>query len=338
MSKSPPPYGSLPVRNNPKYLKQPKKPFTVPPMRGVSSRPPIQRAFSPPKSMSPTPLLLNGNGGNKSLDSPVVRRAKRSGALSPPPATSNPPRKSTSLNNIIVDDLEKSNDPADFANDKKNPLNSETDLLIDSCEEYLRNQEVQELGKEGEERSIQTLEDNKEKAVNSPRYGTLPKSMKKNISRSLVPRMRRMFERARSCEPSDLVPAKSESLVVKNRSRKRSLTPNTFIAPTNPSASATSSSSMLEGSEAKSSDGTESVSSFVALPSDMTGEGSITSEDKDPLPTCTKESPQQKKSTGLEGGGSFMNKCVSKVKNIIQGSGDNSNDTGQQHVVKKKDE
>ena len=183
--------------------------------------------------------------------------------------------------------------------------------LIDSCEQYL-------LKEERKESTTNEFAKMPLDIPNDNNTGTLPKAMKKNISRSLVPRMRRMFERARSCEPSDLQQASSVRLIrdSKRSNSKRSLTPNTFL-PLSPSSSVVSAEL-----EQQKSDGTESVSSFVALDGPTTLESNSESETENSNPNLqAKEDKNKNTRKSTDNNNSFVNKCVSKVKNIIHGDG-----------------
>ncbi len=175
-------------------------------------------------------------------------------------------------------------------------------------------------------------------ARNSSPYGTLPKVMKKNISRQIVPAMKRMFEKkARSVEPTE-VRLRIQTAATPTKVR-RSLSPAVIGGgggAASPSMVSTEQKDETATEESGKSDGTESVSSFVALNvddkdreakvregSDGTAEASVTAADDDEdASSWSVCSSERRNSTGggsTAGGAKkgFVNKCVSKVKNII---------------------
>jgi hypothetical protein len=141
-------------------------------------------------------------------------------------------------------------------------------------------------------------------------FSTLPRplSRHRNISRSLVPKMRRMFEKARSCDPD--------------------LPPQLKLTVPGSEAAAEASSSLAALSPplirpASHQDGTESArSSFVLLGPGGHGSGSGSGRSESSLAdsslTLGEGSPvlQDRKSRG------FVNKCVTKVKSFMGKSQD----------------
>ncbi len=190
----------------------------------------------------------------------------------------------------------------------------------------------------------------------SSNYGTLPKAMKKNISRSLVPQLRRMFERARSCEPEVLSPPSPTTAgptpAVRHKRRAqppsslalRHRRPSLSRDPVCTSPSATSATEDTGGEDADESsaaaattcdsssaltspksDGTESVSSFVAvshLGSDEDGDNSEAVGSREEGEEGEKSGSSGKRSDGVSSPSGFVNKCVSKVKNIMHSAKD----------------
>lgn len=133
-------------------------------------------------------------------------------------------------------------------------------------------------------------------------YGTLPKAMRKNISRSLVPKMRRMFERARSCEPGDMPQLRIHV--------------HSDCPPRAPSS--------------VTSDGTESVSSFVVVSSSSNPSSSLSEESPKPESAASSQSSKdlnERERSGSPSKRGFVNKCMSKVKSIISGPDDKPPDS-----------
>ena len=167
---------------------------------------------------------------------------------------------------------------------------------------------------------------------NSSSYGTLPKVMRKNISRQIVPAMKKMFEKkARSVEPSGSEIRLKIQTATPSRVR-RSLSP-AVTSPEPRKDEATTEES-----------GTESVSSFVAVSVDRTSEDKsakceaakspsvAAQESEDPdddassWSACSLERRNSSAADSSTAGGSvkkgFVNKYVSKVKNIIHSKGE----------------
>lgn len=180
--------------------------------------------------------------------------------------------------------------------------------IVDSCQEYLidnkeKQQSVPTIGLIEDVEPIEddpTTETLTDKSCNNSPYGTLPKPMRKNISRSLVPKMRRMFEKARSCEPAD-----SSFMPSTSRLSLRSLSPKP-------------SSTMTIETEDQKSDGTESASSFEVVsnvppptPTQATIEPNSQSTCAESKSKGPNVNPRVRKRKG------FVNKCVTRLQNMI---------------------
>jgi len=269
-------------------------------MGGAGGRPPLAGRQSPLNFTGRSSPLTAGTTGrnspllhkgmNKTGGSPVVRRVRKSSGIPKPSAQM---RKSVSLTNI--DSAEGNNDQAG--------------KLVESCQQYLseNNQqcpipELESLGQNEvrqikiervdahEEDTQQNLNFNEIETQAEPAYlgsyETLPirgSHSKKNISRLIVPKMRKMFEKARSCEP-DLHRAKvMQSPPLSPEDRRSEIT----------------------------FDGTESArDSFLMLSpaaatQSLTGSAQTLSENSDG------SGDHSNKSKG------FVNKCVHKMKNFM---------------------
>lgn len=139
--------------------------------------------------------------------------------------------------------------------------------------------------------------------VSSHSSKTLPKKLGRKNSNKFVPKMRRVFERARSLEPPEVM----QILVKVNMTPPP--TPRLFRAKT-PEAKSVLPVSTSE--DQLSSDGTESVSSFVAVsnPSFQEDSESVASSSNNDKPTTKQRS--------------FVNKCMSKVKHMFHVDQDQS--------------
>jgi hypothetical protein len=289
-----------------------------PPTSGVTA------ALPPLLMMPPLPAVVPSK---KIFDSPVVRRAKKVGHLT---ATPDPKmRRSLSLNQVDVIHIPGSvTTRADT-----------TEHLVDSCQQYLdENKKPATSGVVSEVDSADAIVVDRVDFVSgdhngSSPYGTLPKVMKKNISRSLVPAMKRMFEKkASSVEPSSSdirlrIPTSTPSRV------RRSLSPALATTATSPKPTKKENVTDVvgESDSGSKSDGTESVSSFVALSVEEGGGGGQKKQErKDSASTNRSDwdddfgegSSSLCSSSTLERSGSvskkgFVNKCMSKVKNMM---------------------
>jgi len=228
-------------------------------------------------------------GQSKIMNSPITRRVRK-------PATNLPThlmRKSMSLDNMAVNNPESAG------------------KLIDTCEKYLhqKNGVSAELAEEEEEECAVTAEfdkvtdpesnpkelgtDTKFNEVStrvdgnfSASYGTLPRSISRsrNISRSLVPKMRKFFEKSRSCDP-DLPQVKITIHNDPNNGNTR-------------------------GSHST-ADGTESArSSFVML-----SPGEASRSPSGSTITLSDVSDDRSRLQGKNKG--FVNKCVTKVRSFM---------------------
>ena len=127
----------------------------------------------------------------------------------------------------------------------------------------------------------------------SDSYSSLPRtfSRRKNISRSVVPKMRKLFEKSRSVEPSDLLTFK-----IKIQAE-----------PNNGSPGVSSASNSLR-------DGTESArSSFLLLGPDSC----LESDDYSREGSVELEEAERKQDQELVPKRGFVNKCVTKMKSLV---------------------
>ena len=317
------------------------KPYTVPPVRSTTHR-------MMPRRSSASEGMITNKRAPLMLDSPLFRRVRKAGSEAPPePKTRD--HRSPSLTKadkeqepVVLEEtkieaigtlLGEDNTPnegevADEVSDVVTPEVSRddggaVDCLVDSCFKYLEDnsaaaveeqkpaafRDAEKLASAASSLSLNS-EDNEETPPSPPPKppvrsrskssssggtsgigsggsplspyagGTMPRAMRKNISRSLVPNLRKMFERGKSLEPAG---TPSSSGVAS--------TATASPCPEQPSPSST--------------DGSESVSSIVALSalSDREEEQEAEAVDRD-----------GKKSSGS---GNFVNKCVSKVMNIM---------------------
>ena len=140
---------------------------------------------------------------------------------------------------------------------------------------------------------------------------------------SLVPKMRRMFEKARSCEPGDGTsgsPSFSSFIApLTPRVLRRSLSPKLSSLSALDAVARTSNKEAddSDDDDGPSTDGTMSVSSFVALPLDE--------QQPDKAAAChektgTASSLASNDASSSKKGG-FVNKCVTKVKSMMAGGG-----------------
>ena len=276
----------------------------------------------------------------KIFDSPVIRRAKKAGINISSIPEQPQMRRSISLQVIDIDepstpDLEPIVvEPA---------VDRVTEAVIENCAEFLEDhndpsaQTIPDLEASEAERSKKESTGSREKTPNE--FGTLPKVMRKNISRSLVPKMRRMFERAKSLEPSTNVPSiriKVHSTTEDHPSHAhllRSLISLRRALSSSPDRVLSPESGISTAGVDSDEDGTESVSSFVALSNDGSttlspGTSTVTSPSSSTSAvTLTSGGFSRKDDSRASGSGSlkkgFVNKCMSKVKNIMHSGGSN---------------
>jgi len=263
-------------------------------------RPPLAGRQSPlalPQLGRQSPSSIGSNGRQspmlmqksypKSTNSPLMRRVRKS--------STNPPssliRKSISMDNVAVNNAQSAG------------------KLIDTCEKYLseKTDESAELVEEEEcavtadfdklrNPEANSKESGTEKKFNevaahvdgtfSASYGTLPRSVSRsrNISRSLVPKMRKFFEKSRSCDP-DLPQVK---ITIPNDSKNGNMKASHGPA-----------------------DGTESArSSFVML-----SPGEASRSPTGSTMTLSDASDERSHLHGKNKG--FVNKCVTKVRSLM---------------------
>ncbi len=151
-------------------------------------------------------------------------------------------------------------------------------------------------------------------------YNSLPRpAAQRSISRSLVPQLRRMFERARSCEPEVLSSSPPTPTVRAKQWLKKKVQQHQQHQPeqscSKDNVSDSSESSSVAVNQDSKSDGTESVSSFVAI-SRVGSSSGIGEECADAQPEAAEKAATPSTTTA------FVSKCVSKVKNIMHNSKD----------------
>lgn len=265
-------------------------------MTGGGGRPPLAGRQSPLSFTGrSSPLTAANTGRNSPLihkgmsktgGSPVVRRVRKSSGI---PKPSPHMRKSISLSNI-------------GAVDGKDPAGK----LVESCQQYLSEntqqcQAPESLG-QSEVRQIKieridahaedshpNLNFNEIETQVEPAYlgsyETLPirgSHSKKNISRLIVPKMRKMFEKARSCEP-DLHRAKVMQSPLSPEDRRSDIT----------------------------FDGTESARDSFLMLSPGAATQSLTGSAQTLSENSEESGDPANKSKG------FVNKCVHKMKNFM---------------------
>lgn len=234
---------------------------------------------------------LHHHHNPKVMNSPIVRRVKKSSTNSGP--SNNLIRKSISMDNVaaantsklIVDTCEKyldekSHKSADVA------VAEEEECAVTAQYDKVTNSESDSKGEIMKFNEVERVQDGNF----SSSYGTLPRSISRNrnISRSLVPKMRKFFEKSRSCDPD--LPQVKISLSTENQQHG---------------------SSNFRGTIA---DGTESArSSFVML---SPGEGvNSRSPSGSTMTLSDGGSDDRSRLHGKNKG--FVNKCVTKVRSFM---------------------
>jgi hypothetical protein len=201
---------------------------------------------------------------------------------------SNIMRKSISMDNMAVNNPQsagKGNDSCEkYRNEKTSEsadLAEEEECAVTALFDKVTNPEsnLKELGTDTKFNEVSTRVDGNFSAS----YGTLPRSISRtrNISRSLVPKMRKFFEKSRSCDP-DLPQVK---ITIPNNGNTRSSHSTT--------------------------DGTESArSSFVML-----SPGDASRSPTGSTITLSDGSDERSRLDGKNKG--FVNKCVTKVRSFM---------------------
>lgn len=215
--------------------------------------------------------------GRSKRSSPVQRSVQKSGSsshLSPGSAvqSGSSMRKSISMDQVhdIREAIEKLGDIEDE---------------VDGAEKEKRDEES--------EKPVTGDSDPGVVKARSDSYSSLPRtfSRRKNISRSVVPKMRKLFEKSRSVEPSDLLTFK-----IKIQAE-----------PNNGSPGVSSASNSLR-------DGTESArSSFLLLGPDSC----LESDDYSREGSVELEETERKLDQDLAPKRGFVNKCVTKMKSLV---------------------
>ena len=239
---------------------------------------------------------------------------KAAAALEVPPATATPRRpkraahkqdprmrRSLSLNHVDVVQIPGS----------VTVRADTTEHLVDACQQYLdRNVEARpdRPPPSTPDAADEIVVDKVDVVTVGSNYGTHPRVMKKNVSRTWVPAMKRMFEkRAGSAEPSEI---RLRVQLTPQRTR-RSASPAVAVTAA-PGSPGQGEEAAAAGDSAK-SDGTESVSSFVALSVENTrslhspAENDAATDDGD-------EDDERARNKG------FLNKCMVRVKRAMSNS------------------
>ena len=215
--------------------------------------------------------------GRSKRSSPVQRSVQKAGSsshLSPGSAvqSGSSMRKSISMDQVhdIRETIEKLGDIEDE---------------VDGAEKEKRDEESEKpVTGDSDQGVVKTRSDS---------YSSLPRtfSRRKNISRSVVPKMRKLFEKSRSVEPSDLLTFK-----IKIQAE-----------PNNGSPGVSSASNSLR-------DGTESArSSFLLLGPDSC----LESDDYSREGSVELEEAERKLDQDLAPKRGFVNKCVTKMKSLV---------------------
>ena len=151
--------------------------------------------------------------------------------------------------------------------------------------------------------------------ASSRNFGTHPRVMKKNISRTWVPAMKRMFEkRAGSVEPLSEIRLRIQMTPQRTR---RSASPAVAVAT--PQLKPREKEDESGGDSSAKSDGTESVSSFVALSVDN-DRGLNSPESDATLTTTTVDGGEDEDDDERSKNKGFLNKCMVRVKRAMSNS------------------
>ena len=276
---------------------------TVPLVR----KPPV-RPMSPP---STTPRKPAAAGGSTLEVPPVMpRRPKRAQHASSAKSDPKLMRRSLSLNQVDVVQIPGSvTVKADT-----------TEHLVDACQQYLDQMaEEPRPPPKGMEAADEIVVDGVDvvtvggEKASSGGYGTHPRAMKKNISRTWVPAMKRMFERRAGSVEHPLSEIRLRIQMTPQRTR-RSASPAVAVATPQPQPREEED---CGGEDSAKSEGTESVSSFVALSVDNSR--SLHSAENDgTTPTNTTDGDEEDDERAKNKG--FLNKCMVRVKRAMSNS------------------
>ena len=212
--------------------------------------------------------------GRSKRSSPVQRSVQKSGSgshLTPGSMTSGSSmRKSISMDQVhdIREAIEKLGDIEDE---------------VDGAEKEKRVEET--------EKAVVGDDDRGDVRARSDSYSSLPRtfSRRKNISRSVVPKMRKLFEKSRSVEPSDLLTFKIK-----------------IQAEPNNGSPGVSSNSLRDGTES-------ARSSFLLLGPDSC----LESDDYSREGSVELEEAERKQDQELAPKRGFVNKCVTKMRSLV---------------------
>ena len=258
--------------------------------------------MSPPSTTLRKPAAAGGN----TLDVPAVmpRRPKRAQHASSAKSDPKLMRRSLSLNQVDVVQIPGSvTVKADT-----------TEHLVDACQQYLDQMaEEPRSPQRGMEAADEIVVDGVDvvtvgEKAKSGDYGTHPRAMKKNISRTWVPTMKRMFEKRAGSVEQPLSEIRLRIQMTPQRTR-RSASPAVAMPPPREGEDC--------GEDSAKSDGTESVSSFVALSVDNSR--SLHSAENDgTTPTNTTDGDEEDDERAKNKG--FLNKCMVRVKRAMSNS------------------
>jgi len=243
-----------------------------------------------------SPLLVH-KSHPKINNSPIIRRVRKSASKLPLLTPNSIMKKSISMDNMPLVNIRVET----------------MDKVLDDCEQYLEDKSQEAISPLVErDCSKQVLSDDvlkqqisqidqdvithfnevvaKRYGDSSPNCSTLPPALSrsKNISRSIVPKMRRMFEKARSADPE-------------YASQFKRLTENEHIYGTS------------KPSQINQGDGTESTrSSFV-----MVTPGLIIRSPTGSTTTLSEDSDERMSREDIKNKPGFVNKCVTKVRSFM---------------------
>ena len=191
-----------------------------------------------------------------------------------------------------------------------------TEHLVDACQQYLDQMAEDRKPPKGMEAADEIVVEGVD-VVNVSNYGTHPRTMKKNISRTWVPAMKRMFEKRAGSVEQPLSEIRLRIQMTPQRTRRSASPAVAVVEPQLKPREEVVEPRLKPGDEdcgdsSAKSDGTESVSSFVALSVDNSR--SLHSE-KDGTTTNTDEDDEERsKNKG------FLNKCMVRVKRAMSNS------------------
>ena len=269
-----------------------------------------------PRPQDGSPLLLHKGGFARTGSSPVLVRRQRKSSLVPQKTCPQQMRKSMSLNNIVREETDANNTDAvlgrvvadcqkyvaeNGGDREQEEEDQEEARRREEDEEEVRRRREEDLGKNGEREeedqrtavpvlTFGEIEGGGRGDGRRPRvatsFETLPcrgsQARKSAIGRTLVPKMRRMFEKSRSCEPDLQRVRAARGVRTDGGGEDREV----------------------------SADGTESArSSFVLLGADQRSPSNST--------VTLSDNSEGDGESGRGGRKGFVNKCVTKMKSFM---------------------